>query len=410
MRPVILLVSLLTVCVPCLAQSAAPAGPTSPAASAPVTEADRINQAIVTHANDLSGAMVQKGLVPPDLAKRVVTQLMLPIIQPDKLPLAIRKVYWRTISYAAPTTGDLKLALLAGQNWQRLVPDDRMARRNMLFLHWLAGDREQVTKDIAILNGPQNADWQGWLKYMAHFTPLVADKPKARLMLSDGNQLDLASLAGKVVVLDFWTAGTGGGKSLQRQMDLLKTYAGKPVEVIGVNLDAAKDLPAAKQLATLAKSTVRQSYRADQPEFAIAPKPFDVTGVPTACVIGLDGTVLFAGDPGPWEMHIAIAYGLIRPSTPTTAPAGPQTQPGQQGPPPSSKDEQEARKLYDQAFDYMRISRKTFNTAMRNQAMQKYRECAAKYPNTKAGKEALQELANSPAPAPAETVEDMLRE
>ena len=112
--------------------------------------------------------------------------------------------------------------------------------------------------------------------------------PDFRLAGLDGKEVTLASLKGKVVLLDFWATWCGPCKAAMPAMQKLHddyAAAGKPVVILGVNTwerkaDAAKDYMASK------KFTYGCLLAGD--ELAAA---YGIRGIPTLVVIGKDGRI-----------------------------------------------------------------------------------------------------------------------
>ncbi|MFM7133348.1 MAG: TlpA family protein disulfide reductase, partial [Planctomycetota bacterium] len=110
--------------------------------------------------------------------------------------------------------------------------------------------------------------------------------PDFKLTDLAGNEVTLASLKGKVVLLDFWATWCGPCKAAMPSMQKLHDeYGPKGVVILGVNTweqkaDAAKDYMASK------KFTYGCLLKGDD-----LAKAYGVTGIPTLVVIGKDGTV-----------------------------------------------------------------------------------------------------------------------
>jgi thiol-disulfide isomerase/thioredoxin len=112
--------------------------------------------------------------------------------------------------------------------------------------------------------------------------------PDFRLTGLDGKEVTLASLKGKVALLDFWATWCGPCKAAMPTMQRLHdeyAAAGKPVVILGVNTweredDAAKDYMASK------KFTYGCLLKGD--ELAAA---YGIRGIPTLVVIGKDGRI-----------------------------------------------------------------------------------------------------------------------
>ena len=110
--------------------------------------------------------------------------------------------------------------------------------------------------------------------------------PDFKLMTLDGKEVTLASLKGKVVLLDFWATWCGPCKAAMPTIQKIsEDYKSKDVVVLGVNTfeqkpDAAKDYLAKK------KFTYGCLLKGDE-----LAKAYGVTGIPTLVIIGKDGKV-----------------------------------------------------------------------------------------------------------------------
>jgi thiol-disulfide isomerase/thioredoxin len=99
--------------------------------------------------------------------------------------------------------------------------------------------------------------------------------------------VNLASLKGKVVYVDFWASWCGPCKhSFPFMNDLQAKYGAAGLEVLAVNLDAKKE-DADKFLAEVpAQFTLAFDAKGD------SAKRFDVKTMPSSVLIGRDGTVV----------------------------------------------------------------------------------------------------------------------
>ena len=113
--------------------------------------------------------------------------------------------------------------------------------------------------------------------------------PDFNLTSLDGRKVTLASLEGKVVLLDFWATWCGPCKAAMPTIQKLhEAYKDKGVVILGVNTweknaDAAKDYMAKK------KFTYGCLMNGDD-----LAKAYGVTGIPTLVIIGKDGKVAMA--------------------------------------------------------------------------------------------------------------------
>lgn len=113
-----------------------------------------------------------------------------------------------------------------------------------------------------------------------------AAAPDFALKDLDGQEVTLASLKGRVIVLDFWASWCGpckaGMPSIQK---IHEAYAGKPVTILGIDVWERK--------ADAGATYFREkgfTYRCLLQGEELA-RAFGVTGIPTLVVIGKDGKV-----------------------------------------------------------------------------------------------------------------------
>ncbi|NBQ14330.1 MAG: TlpA family protein disulfide reductase [Proteobacteria bacterium] len=113
--------------------------------------------------------------------------------------------------------------------------------------------------------------------------------PEFALKDTEGKEVTLASLKGKVVLLDFWATWCGPCKAAMPTIQKLhEAYKDKGVVILGVNTweknaDAAKDYMAKK------KFTYGCLMNGDD-----LAKAYGVVGIPTLVIIGKDGKVAMA--------------------------------------------------------------------------------------------------------------------
>lgn len=101
--------------------------------------------------------------------------------------------------------------------------------------------------------------------------------------------VDLASLKGKVVYVDFWASWCGPcKKSFPFMNDLQAKYRAEGFEVLAINLDAKRE-DADKFLAEVpAQFTLAFDAKGD------SAKRFEIKGMPSSYLIGRDGKVVAA--------------------------------------------------------------------------------------------------------------------
>jgi thiol-disulfide isomerase/thioredoxin/outer membrane lipoprotein-sorting protein len=112
-----------------------------------------------------------------------------------------------------------------------------------------------------------------------------SEAPDWTLPTADGKQVELKSLRGKVVILDFWATWCGPCKRAMPGIQKLhEHYKDKPVEFIGVNCWERGDAPAFMKEK---KYTYGLLLEGDD-----VAKAYHVNGIPTFYVIGTDGKIV----------------------------------------------------------------------------------------------------------------------
>jgi thiol-disulfide isomerase/thioredoxin len=113
--------------------------------------------------------------------------------------------------------------------------------------------------------------------------------PDFNLTSLDGNQVSLASLKGKVVLLDFGATWCRPCKAAMPTIQKLhEAYKDKGVVILGVNT-WEKNADAAKDYMARNKFTYGRLLNGDD-----LAKAYGVTGIPTLVIIGKDGKVAMA--------------------------------------------------------------------------------------------------------------------
>ncbi len=133
----------------------------------------------------------------------------------------------------------------------------------------------------------------------------IGDKaPDFQLKLLDGTDVSMASLKGKVVVLDFWATWCGPCKQVMPTIQKLSDeFKDKGAVVLGVNTFERGD-GAAKKYMDSKKFTYGCLLKGDP-----LAEAYGVTGIPTLILINKDGTIALAevGVGGEPEKHLRAA-------------------------------------------------------------------------------------------------------
>ncbi len=113
--------------------------------------------------------------------------------------------------------------------------------------------------------------------------------PAFKLKTPEGKEVTLASLKGRVVLLDFWATWCGPCKmAMPHVQSLHEKYQGKAVSVIGMDTWEKGPADIAQKYMEQQKYTYGLLLKAD--ELAAA---YGISGIPTVVLIGPDGKVLY---------------------------------------------------------------------------------------------------------------------
>jgi len=152
------------------------------------------------------------------------------------------------------------------------------------------------------------------LKPQGPLLTVGSQAPDWDLKTPEGRSVSLASLSGRVVVLDFWATWCGPCKMAMPGIQKLhEHFDGKPVTVIGVNTQEQDGDPAGY----MAKKHYTYTLLMNGDRVADA---YNVAGLPTMYVIGPDGKIAHSvvGAGGEAELT-GIVDGLLLPTNRTAA-------------------------------------------------------------------------------------------
>ncbi len=113
--------------------------------------------------------------------------------------------------------------------------------------------------------------------------------PHFSLQTLDGKTLDITSLKGKVVVLDFWATWCGPCRQAMPELKtLLHQYSGKPLVVVSISAD--QDMKAPAEFAQANGMTWMQAWDGTgKVMFGV----FGVSGLPSYVVLDADGRIAY---------------------------------------------------------------------------------------------------------------------
>ena len=255
-----------------------------------------------------------------------------------------------------------------------------------------AGDAAAAKQGLHHLrdNSPQKslADWaKGMLPIAGQ-----CDKPAGfSLRLLDGSQVKLGA-PGKVAVVHFWASGSSASAGVMSNLEAFyhQRRKDKNFQLVGVSIDRDADA---------ARRTIRQwSLLWPQAVDRDLRQRFFGRGVPHVVAISPTGHILWQGHPALKDTLIFVtdfarrqAARMPRPEATTTSPRPPgrpkpPETPQKPSPPTATPTEEaEADRLYKMAKTYMKLR-------MRPKVGELLREIVQKYPNTRAAKDAREEL------------------
>lgn len=134
----------------------------------------------------------------------------------------------------------------------------------------------------------------------------VGDRPTLKFVAVDGRRVDLEELRGQLVVVSFWATWCKHCmKEGPHMVQIHKDHADKGLHIIGISLDSDKN----KLLKVVKQSGFAWPHYFDGKVFEnIISKQWGPDGVPTAFIIGPDGTVLWTGHTARIDRPLAEAF------------------------------------------------------------------------------------------------------
>ncbi len=322
------------------------------------------------------------------------------------LPPAQRAQLAELELYAALAVGDVQRA----QTWLDLLEGQTEDERRLLQAGWMVAvaagraDLAQRTLDRLSRSGlaPASA-----VQQRAERLDAIGRPAPERKLATDHGPVALRDRAGVVLLLDLWSQNDPPREKQATALcdlyaELQSASAGT---LLGVNTDAAKDLPAAQELASKLKYVWPQHYTVQDSVKPPLPEALHVGAKPVQVIIGQFGNVRAVGT----ARQVAFQYALrgalaeargehvaVLPRTtdgavaPRFIPHAPQAhaqklkedKPSARAELPSNP---EARALLERARLYLKTGKKTEGRRL-------LKEVAEKYPNTREGREARERL------------------
>lgn len=181
----------------------------------------------------------------------------------------------------------------ADANLQELIPG---VIEPLFRVYSESGDKDSAREFIELAKkdlgshpqGPQIMQFfDGMLGQLA--MPGVGDPMEIKFTSTDGEEIDLAAMKDKVVLVDFWATWCGPCVAeMPHVISTYEKYKDAGFEVVGISLDSEK--PALDAFIAENKMTWPQYFDGEGWGNKIA-KEFGITGIPATFLIGKDGKI-----------------------------------------------------------------------------------------------------------------------
>jgi thiol-disulfide isomerase/thioredoxin len=173
--------------------------------------------------------------------------------------------------------------------------------RNYLYLIE-AADLQQATKVWAAYQASPNPKIQELALKKLRFGRELAAPLQLTYTAIDGRQVDVASLRGKVVMVDFWATWCPPCRAeIPNIKKVYAAYHDKGFEIVGISFDRPGDLQKLKDFVARENMTWPQNYegRKHNEGGNSFGERFAVTGIPAMLLLDKSGMIVATNAPGP---------------------------------------------------------------------------------------------------------------